>query len=92
MPTFDEVKKVSFTPEQADTVIAALVVHLKRMKRHFQGVNIKIAKALADGEKDKVTELIASNDARLKRIAETRKELDRLRELFPEVNNANAEN
>lgn len=92
MPTFEETKTVSFTPEQASTHIAALVTHLKRMKRRYQGIKMEVAEHLANGERAMALKKQASNDARLQRIAETRKELDRMREIFPEVNNGNTKN
>ncbi len=89
---FDEIKRVPFTPEQANTVIAALVTHLKRMKRRYQGIKMEIAEHLAKGERALALKKTSSNEARLQRIAETREELNRMRELFPEVTNGNSEN
>lgn len=90
--TFDEIKNVPFTAAQADTVIAALVTHLKRMKRRYQGIKMEIAEHLAKGEKAMALKKTAANETRLQRIAETRNELNRMRELFPEVCNGNAKN
>ena len=82
MPTFDEVIRVSFTPEQAETHIVALTLSIKRMERYFQGINIKISEALQAGDRERAEGLIANNENRLRHIKEAKSELDRMKRIF----------
>ncbi|MBR1951957.1 MAG: hypothetical protein IKA32_05240 [Lentisphaeria bacterium] len=89
MQTFDEITPIPFTREQLDCHIAALVTHIKRMERRTVQYDIRIDELMEAGGKDNLKEaqsLYAKKQERLQRIAETKKELARMREIFEGMN------
>ena len=87
MPTFDEIKRVSFTPEQARCHVAALCNRAKVMERKLADLDGMIADCIDAGDNVKAQELYHSKQKRLAVIAEMRKEIARMRKIFGDIVN-----
>ena len=87
MPTFDEIKRVSFTPEQARCHVAALCNRAKVMERKLADLDNMIADCVDSGDNAGAQELYHKKQKRLAVIAEMRKEIARFREIFGDVVN-----
>lgn len=87
MPTYDEIKRVSFTPEQARCHVAALCNRAKVMERKLADLDNMIAECMDAGDHKQAQELYHKKQKRLAVIAEMRKEIARFREIFGEVVN-----
>lgn len=90
--TFDEIKTIKMTPEQANTHIAALVTHIKRMERKLVHNDRKIAEYLKIGDSSKANAEMKKKQYRIYLIVETEKELARMRQIFGETENAESRN
>lgn len=75
-------KTIELTPEQADTHIVALTVHIGRMKRRVEMLDFKIAEHRHNGEMAMAMKLNESRNYRLQLIADTQKELARMQSIF----------
>lgn len=87
MPTFDEIKYVSFTPEQARCHVAALCNRAKVMERKLNDLGSKIEQCVLAGNEAKAKAMYDEMQKRLAIIAEMRKEIARFREIFGDVVN-----
>lgn len=79
---FEETKTITLTQEQAETHIAALVTHIKRMTRKLAHNDMRIAECQADGDLAMALKISNSKQQRIQRIADTKKELERMRQIF----------
>ena len=75
-------KTIELTPEQAEIHLVALGVHIGRMKRRIEGIELKIAEHRRNGEVALAIKLNESKNLRLQMIADTKKELARMRHIF----------
>ena len=89
---FDETKTITLTPEQARIHIVALSVHIERMKRRAERLDAKTAEHRRDRELALALKMQAAKDHRLRMIADTQKELDRMREIFGELKDGKSRN
>lgn len=87
MPTFDEIKRVSFTPEQARCHVAALCNRAKVMERKLADLDLLIGESVDAGDNAKAQELYHSKQKRLAVIDFMQKEIARFREIFGDVVN-----
>lgn len=87
MPTFDEIKRVSFTPEQARCHVAALCNRAKVMERKLADLDLLIGESVDAGDNAKAQELYHRKQKRLAVIDFMRKEIERFRKIFGEVVN-----
>lgn len=78
-------KTIELTPEQASTHIVALSVHIGRMKRRVEGLDLKIAEHRRNGEMALAIKLNEAKNHRLQMICDTEKELARMRHIFGDV-------
>ena len=92
MPTFEENKNVTFTPEQASTHIAALITHKKRMERKLEHLDMRIAESRGNGEFAMVLKLTEAKKQRLLKIAATEKEIERMQKIFGDKANGKSTN
>ena len=78
-------KTIELTPEQASTHIVALSVHIERIKRRVKVLDWKISEHRQRGEIAMAIKLNDSKNLRLQMIADTQKELARMRHIFGDV-------
>lgn len=90
--TFDEMKTVTMTQEQGNIHIAALVTHIKRMTRKLEQYDRRIASCQEVGDLALALKISASKEWKKRIIAETEKELARLRQIFGDKENAESRN
>ena len=87
MPTYDEIKHVSFTPEQARCHVAALCNRAKVMERKLNDLDNMIAECAENGDHKQAQELYHKKQNRIAIIAKYREEEKRFRKIFGEVVN-----
>ena len=92
MPTFDEIKWVSFTPEQARCHVATLRNRAKVMERKLNDLDREIEYCLDAGDNNGAQELYHKKQNRLAIIAMYKEEIDRFREIFGDVVNGQSKN
>lgn len=75
-------KTIELTQEQADTHIVALRVLIERMERRVKAIEWKEEDHKRKGENALALKMAQAKNLRLRMIADTKKELARMRSIF----------
>lgn len=75
-------KTIELTPEQATIHLFALEVHIQRMKRRAEVLSWKEEDHKRRGENALALKMADAKNLRLRMIAETQKELERMESIF----------
>lgn len=79
--TFESMKAVTFTREQAVIHLKALAMYSNRMIRNLESTKRQLEQAKANGNYAEALRLTETVKIRLKYIASTKKEFERYREI-----------
>ena len=92
MITFEETQTMTFTQEQARIHYFALKTHIKRMERALEHHDYKIAEFQQAGDLPMALKEMNKKQRRLNYLFNTQKELNRMCEIFGDLENGTGEN
>lgn len=90
--TFDETQTITLTQEQARIHMVALSVCIERMKKRSERLDERIAEHRSNGEMALGLKKAEAKKPLSKKVAKIQQELDRMREIFGDLNNGKSNN